>query len=109
MTDVPYNKRVKSYKMPYYVQMWSTVKKEWVTLSRYASYPNAIRKYFEWYEKEKELRPNVRKRVQLRLYDNLYDTVIADHDVMKEAAMLARDFSPKFIGLLAAAEKRIKH
>lgn len=107
----PHDKRIKSLKMPYYIQVWDDSQKAWINLpNRFANYNKAIVKYIAMYEAAKAKQPNWRKRPLYRLWDNLYGTVVLDHHIMTDASMLASWHTPKYLAaMLKAAERRKMH
>lgn len=92
MKPTPLSERVISHKTPYWVQCWNG--SEWVNLTRRVNLDKAILAYYQIMEQRRKsfsgaTVARLNKQKPIRLYDTLYNQVIADKDIMTRASMKA--------------------
>lgn len=118
--NIPLDKRVISTKTPYYVQEWCNFRKQWLNIRRAVNLDVAIKRYYEEMERRRNSysAPTVsklNKQRPIRLFDTLYEQVIADKDVMtranKQASRIVKSWDAAAVNALKGliAEKRKLH
>lgn len=104
-------KKIRSYRMPYYIQekdekgIWKNV-----PYMCYANYEKAVGRYFEMCSLDNRYNytTNRKHAERYRVYDNLYNEVIADYTLLVEAKRFERKWTPEYAAVLRTAEKRMK-